>query len=157
VHQARLDGLLAAAGGVAGDGMPSSPLTPVEPLPADLSDDAREFIRLETATGTWPVPAGLRDALSGFAAALVARDSKALSHWLAPGVAISDVAWETLCAADYAGHKVVAFARLGHQHLVKTRLDGSAGSVVVLTRWTSAADGWRVAALDVLARDPRPA
>ena len=157
VHQARLDGLLAAAGGVAGDGMPSSPLTSVEPLPADLSDDAREFIRLEAATGTWPVPAGLHDALTGFAAALVARDSKALSHWLAPGVAISDVAWETLCAADYAGHKVVAFARLGHQHLVKTRLDGSAGSVVVLTRWTSAADGWRVAALDVLARDPRPA
>ncbi len=123
VHQARLDGLLAAAGGV----------------------------------GTWPVPAGLRDALSGFAAALVARDSQALSHWFAPGVAIGDVAWETLCADDYAGHKVVAFARLGHQHLVKTRLDGSAGSVVVLTRWTSAADGWRVAALDVLGRDPRPA
>jgi hypothetical protein len=157
VRQARLEGLLAAAGGVAGDGMPPPPLASVAPVQPDLSDDAREFIRLETATGTWPVPAGLRDALSGFAAALVANDSEALALWLAPGVAIGDVAWETLRAADYAGHKVVAFARLGHQHLVKTRLDGSAGSVVVLSRWTSAGDGWRVAALDVVGRDPRPA
>jgi len=156
-RQAQLDGLLIAAGGVAGDGMPSAATTPGERLRPDLSDDAREFIRLETATAAWPVPAGLGEALSGFAAALLARDSTALSRWLVPGVAIGDLAWDTLCAGDYAGHRVVAFARLGRQHLVKTRLDGSAGSVVVLSRWTSADDGWRVAALDVVGRDPRPA
>ncbi|PYM93692.1 MAG: hypothetical protein DME04_10945 [Candidatus Rokuibacteriota bacterium] len=157
VRQARLDGLLTSAGGVVGDGMRLLLSTPVEPLRSDLSDDAREFIRLEAATAAWPVPEGLGDALTAFAAALVARDTDALSRWLAPGVAIGDAARENLHAAEYTGHRVVAFARLGHQHLVKTRLDGSAGSVVVLSRWTSAGDHWRVAALDVVGRDLRPA
>jgi hypothetical protein len=156
-RQTRLDQLLVAARGVGGDGMPSMTAMPVEPPSVDLSDDAREFIRLETATVAWPVPPGLRDALSGFGSALVARDSEALARWLVPGVALGDGAWDTLRAARYSGHEVVAFARLGRQHLVKTRLDGSGGSLVVLSRWTSADAEWRVAALDVVGRDPRRA
>ena len=44
----------------------------------------------------------------------------------------------------------------GDQRLVKTRLDGPSSSAVVLVRWASAQGGWRVAALDVVARDARP-
>jgi hypothetical protein len=69
-------------------------------------------------------------------------------------VEVGEAAWEHLRAARHDAHRVVAFARLGRQHLVKTRLDGPAGSTVVLTRWTASGDGWRVAALDVVERDP---
>jgi len=40
---------------------------------------------------------------------------------------------------------------------VKTRLDGPSISAAVLVRWASAQGGWRVAALDIVARDARPA
>lgn len=157
-HHRRLEASLAAAGGVTGDGLPSAPAPAVEPLRADISDDAREFIRLEKVTAAWPVPDGLGDALGSFAEALVARDEEALARWFVPGVVLGDPAWALVRDARYSGHRIVAFARLGHQWLVKTRLDGSFGSAVVLTRWTSSHGAWRVAALGVVERDAaRPA
>jgi hypothetical protein len=63
-----------------------------------------------------------------------------------------------LRGTPFSRHATVAFARLGHQRLVKTRLDGPSSSATVLARWTSSPEGWRVAALDVAGRDAvRPA
>ena len=153
-----LEGLLAAAGGVTGAGLP--PAAPVELTTAttEMSDDAQEFIRLEKATGSWPLPAELERAQDAFGAALVGSDEAALVRWLVPGLEIERAVRRLLDGASYSSHALVAVARLGHQRLVKIRLDGSAGSTVVLTRWTASPDGWRVAALDVLGRDAlRPA
>jgi hypothetical protein len=47
----QLEGLLAAAGGVTGDGLPSRGAPNGTAPDAELSDDAQEFIRLEKATG----------------------------------------------------------------------------------------------------------
>jgi len=157
-RQRRLQGLLEAAGGVTGEGLASAQELAAEPLRADLSDDVREFIRLETATTTWPVPEGLGDALRSLAEALVAGDEEALGRWLAPGPAIGATPWAQLRGARYSGYRIVAFARLGDQRLVKTRLDGAASSAVVLARWASVQGGWHVAALDVVGREGvRPA
>src|SRR5207247_7790241 len=72
----------------------------------------------------------------------------ALARWLAPGVSL-DPAREVLTAAALTSHRLVAFARLGHQRLVKWRLAGPDAAVTVLARWAPGPDGWRVAMLDV--------
>lgn len=145
--QRRLEGLLAAAGGVTGDGLP-----PIPPDSGDVSvetsDDAREFIRLEKPTASWPVPEDLRDALGAFGDSLLARNRGALARWLAPGVS-PDPACLALGAATLTSHRLVAVARLGHHRLVKWRLEGPAVSVTVLSRWAPEPEGWRVAMLDV--------
>ena len=153
-----LEGLLAAAGGVTGAGLPPRAGSEVVARQTDLSDDAREFIRLEKATGEWPIPSDLAQAQHAFAQALVAGDHAALSRLLLPGLALETSAVTQLRGTSYSHHVIVAFARLGHQRLVKTRLDGPSGSATVLARWTSSAEGWRVAALDVVGREAvRPA
>lgn len=157
-RQSHLEKLLASAGGVTGDGLPSQQATAIGALPTDLSDDAREFIRLEKAVVAWPIPDGLGDAQQSFAEALVAGDEGALGRWLEPGLVLEETAWTPLRGTRYSRHRTVAFARLGGQRLVKTRLDGPSGSAVVLARWTSSPGGWRVAALDVVGHDAaRPA
>jgi len=158
VRRRHLEGLLAAAGGVTGDGLPTRDAPGAAGRPAELSDDAQEFIRLEKTTGSWPVPESLEEAQRAFAEALVAGDGASVARWLAPGLELEATGWSLLRETSYASHATVAFARLGHHRLVKTRLDGPSGSATVLVRWASAAEGWRVAALDVAGRDAvRPA
>ena len=153
-----LEGLLAAAGGVTGAGLPAREAAQAKDGRPELSDDAQEFIRLETATTSWPIPADLEKAQRTFADALVAGDETTVAGLLVPGLALDATAWPLLRGAAYSHHVTVAFARLGHQRLVKTRLDGRSGSATVLARWTASGDGWRIAALDVAARDAvRPA
>jgi hypothetical protein len=156
-RQRRLEALLAAARGVTGDGLAAVTTLGVEPR-ASLSGAAREFIRLETATTTWPIPEGLGDALRSFADALLSADEASLGRWLATGLAPGVTAPDALRGVRYSGHRIVAFARLGNQRLVKMRLEGPTGSAMVLTRWASTPEGWRVAALDVIGHDAvRPA
>jgi hypothetical protein len=153
-----LEGLLAAAGGVTGAGLPARQAPEAPAGEAELSDDAREFIRLEKATGAWPIPADLEKAQRSFAEALVAGDDTTLARLLVPGLELGATAWPLLRGTSYSHHATVAFARLGHHRLVKTRLDGPSSSATVLARWTSSPEGWRIAALDVVGRDAvRPA
>src|SRR2546429_9501352 len=51
----------------------------------EMSDDAREFIRLEAPMASWPVPQGLRDALDSLGSSLLARNRAALARWLGGG------------------------------------------------------------------------
>ena len=113
---------------------------------------------MERATGAWPIPADLEKAQRSFADALVAGDDTALARLLVPGLELETTAWALLRGTSYSHHVTVAFARLGHQRLVKTRLDGPSSSATVLARWVSSPEGWRIAALDVAGRDGvRPA
>jgi len=87
----------------------------------------------------------------------VAGDDTVLARWLMPGLEL-EAASTLLRGTRYSRHLTVAFARLGHHRLVKTRLDGPSSSATVLARWTSSPEGWRIAALDVAGRDAvRPA
>jgi hypothetical protein len=146
--QSRLDGLLAAAGGVTGTGLP--PLPPSKPAVAepDLVDDAREFIRLEQHGRNWEVPADLASALAGLGAGLLSGDVVAVRRLLRPECRWSDADTVRVAAGGATGHGVVAFAKLGGHRLVKQRLDGPRGSVSVISRWVPGADGWRVSVLD---------
>lgn len=148
VWQGRLEGLLTAAGGVTGDGLPAA--RPAEaPASPELGDDACEWIRLEQSHVAWPIPEDLRAALGALADALLARDGAGVRRWFAESVAWDDATETALDAAKFEGHRIVAFARVGHQRLVKLRLEGDGASLTVLTRWEPGDPGWRVAAFEV--------
>jgi hypothetical protein len=142
----RLGGLLAAAGGVTGEGLPA-------PVPSSLSaegvTEADEFIRLETRPARWPLPDDLRAAAAGLGDALVARDPVGIRRWLAGDSVWSETADSMLAAARFDGHEIVATTRIGRHLLLKLRLDGPEGSVTLAARWAAGPEGWRAQALDV--------
>ena len=146
-RQRGLEELLLAARGVTGDAASLAP-GPSEPPREDLAAEAREFIRFETASPTWPVPADLAGAIGSFGEALVAAEEPALERWLADGLALAATPWTLLRGVRHSAYRITAFARLGNQRLVKTRLDGPGCSAVVTARWAQTPQGWRVAALD---------
>jgi hypothetical protein len=147
-RQRRLEAMLDGAGGVTGAGRPAL-ADPGPPGPVTLSDDAREFIRLERSATRWPMAEDLARAIQALGDALVARDPAGVGRWLVPGAAWREEAAAPLTGLGLSAHRVVAFAKVGEHRLAKLRLDGSAGTATVLTRWIAAGDGWRAAALDV--------
>jgi hypothetical protein len=146
--ETRLWGLLEVSGGVIGVG----PVTQASGGAAQpsLSDDASEFIRLERATGAWPIAPELAAALEAFGDALVSGDVAAAHRWLAAGsVPGPDVAARL---GDVRGgrHRVVACARVGAQRLVKLRLEGSGDAVTLLLRWVPDGSDWRISVLETV-------
>ena len=149
--------LLEAAGGVTGAG-PLARASAAGAADAPLSDDAREFIRLEQAAGAWPIAPELAAALGAFGDTLVAGDPEGARGWLDPAVEAGPDLRARLLAARGGRHRVVAFARVGQQRLVKLRLDGGAESLTLLLRWVPTGAGWRIAALEpVVASAAQPA
>ena len=155
-RQRCLEELLVAARGVTGDAAFLAP-APGEPPREDLAAEAREFIRFETAGATWSVPADLAKAVGWFGEALTAADEPALQRWLADGLVLAATPWTLLRGVRHSGYRITAFARLGNQRLVKTRLTGPGCSAVVTARWVSTPEGWRVAAFDAARDAPGPA
>ena len=153
--EARLWALLEAAGGVTGAG-PLARASAAGAADAPLSDDAREFIRLEQSTGAWPIAAELVGALERFGDALVAGDLEAARGWLDPSLAPGPDLEGRLLAARGGRHRVVAFARVGAQRLVKLRVDGDGAGLTLLLRWVPADAGWRIAALEPVTASAAP-
>lgn len=154
--QAKLETLLAAAGGVTGSGLPAPASAAVAAAPVALNDDPQQFIRLEQSLTHWPMPEALEHALSAFGAALVAADGRAIAGWLAPEVASE--ALGRLTSVHPARHSVVAFAKIGERRVAKIRLEdvrepAPGGTLTLLTRWAPTADGWRAEAIDIAGFD----
>ncbi|HZP37042.1 MAG TPA: hypothetical protein VFE48_11220 [Methylomirabilota bacterium] len=157
VAEARLWALLEAAGGATGAG-PLTRAVAGEPE-APLSDDAREFIRLEQTSRPWPIDPALAAALDGFGQALTGGDADAARRWLDPAFEPGEDLAGRLAAGRGARPRVVAVARVGAQRLVKLRLDGAAdaaGGLTLLLRWVPTDAGWRVAALEPVAGSAAP-
>ncbi len=145
--QTALQGLLEAAGGVTGQGLPPAVGWPASPS-APVSDDAREFIRLERAQTRWPIPEDLETAIRSLGDALVSADATALGGFLATPVEATVMA--ALKAGRFASHRTVAFVKLGRHRIVKYRLEGPESVVTLNARWEQGAGGWRVGAVDVV-------
>lgn len=150
--QRHLEGLLAAADGVTGQGLPTAVLDASPP--GELSDDAREWIRFEQAAPAWPLPPGLDQALARFGEALRAGDEAAVGAWLAPGAAAAEALGALAALGPLRAQRVVAVARLGAERVVKLVLSGEAASAVVQARWVGGPDGWRATDLAVVRADP---
>ena len=152
--QARIEQLLAAAGGVSGTGLPPAADVKPAPPPASLSDDPQELIRLERAGTGWAICGDLESQVRGLAEALIARDQGRLHRSCAPGAVPAENVVAALAGRKMDSHRIVAFARVGHQRLLKLRFQGPDGAVVLVSRWALGQDGWRAAALDLVAVDP---
>ncbi len=151
----RLWALLEAAGGVTGSGSVARVSGAAAP-PAPLSDDAREFIRLEQSAGAWPIVPELAAALRAFGDALTAGDLTAARPWLASEVALGLDLEGQLRGAQGGRHRVVACARVGEQRLVKLRVDGSRAGVTLLLRWVPVRCDWRIAAIEPVSASAAP-
>jgi hypothetical protein len=147
VWQAKLAGMLETAGGVTGQGLPAV-ASGTSDATVPISDDAREFIRLEHAGEKWAVPEDLETAVRAFGDDLVAGDVVGLGRFLdaAPDAAVL----LALHDVRIARHHVAAFAKLGRHRLIKYRLEGSRGTVTLNARWELGEAGWRVGALDLV-------
>jgi hypothetical protein len=156
VWQGKLEVLLDRAGGVTGGGRPVNARGPDSPDPS-LSDDPREFIRLERGGGTWKLPSDLEAAIAHVASGLIARDIEGVSRRSVDGVSLGEGVGPALEAVGAAaGFRVVAVAKVGGQRLVKLRFEGATGAITLITRWKLADDGWRAAAIDTVPLQPIP-
>lgn len=148
--QGTLTGLLAAAAGVAGDELSAPGGRPVAaPCPGE-SDEAQEFIRLETASARWPIPDELMSAVGALSDALVARDAAGVERWLGREASWDGEVRAALSRARFAASRIVACTRIGQQRVVKLRFEGPETSLALFTRWAPGAGGWRVEALEVI-------
>jgi hypothetical protein len=145
--QAKLAGMLEAARGVTGQGMPPAALAGAGATPP-MSDDASEFIRLERAGEKWSIPEELEPRVRAFGDALVACDGVALGRHLdaAPDAALL----LALTDVRLARYQMAAFAKVGRHRIVKYRLEGARGTVTLNARWEQGESGWRVGALDLV-------
>lgn len=146
--EARLWGLLQAAGGVTGGGPMARAAG--DAVPASPSDDASEFIRLERSTGTWPIAPALAAALAAFGDALVAGDAAGRHRWLAPDAVSGPEAAAVLGRVRGGRHRIVACARVGAQRLVKLRVEGAGEPITLLLRWVPEGSDWRIAVLETV-------
>jgi hypothetical protein len=148
--QAKLSGMLEAARGVTGQGLPPAAAVPAGPTPP-LSDDASEFVRLERAGEKWTMPEDLAAAVRAFGDALMAGDGVGLGRFLdAPPDAALLLVLKDL---RLERHNTAAFAKLGRHRIIKYRLEGPGGAVTLNTRWGHGETGWRVGAVDLVKVD----
>jgi hypothetical protein len=150
--QASLERLLAAARGVTGQGIPATSASAISDV--SLSDDAREFIKLERAGQTWAIPEDLETAIRAFGDALVGADATGLRRFLG-----ADPEPSMLSALRDGGldrHRLVAFAKLGRHRIAKYRLEGRGRVTTLNARWEQGEAGWRVGALDLVKTELTP-
>ncbi len=145
--QARLTGMLEAARGVAGQGLPPAAAVPAGVTPP-ISDDAAEFIRLERAGEKWSMPEDLESAVRAFGNALVDGDGVGLGRFL--GVPPDAALLLALKQVRLARHHTAAFAKLGRHRIIKYRLEGPGGAATLNARWEHSEAGWRVGAVDLV-------
>jgi hypothetical protein len=149
--QARLETLLAASGGVTGQGLPPTLTSGTGLAPAALSDAAEELIQLEHTGVRWTIAEDLESAVRSMGDALIAQDRAGLRRCCLPVAALSESVESALASQKWSTHRLVACATIGRQRLVKIRLEGPAGAIVLITRWGPSEDGWRAEGLDLAA------
>ena len=150
--EARLQALLAEAGGVGGDGL-AHLATPE--IPPDAAGVAGDLVELEKPAGRWPLPADLAAALEAHALKLERGNLSAVVEDLAPDFRASGMElYRSLAAKEFERHAVVGLARIGAYRQVKLRLEGARGAVVLLSRWGQRDGRWRVVEAEVVRTEP---
>ncbi len=153
----RLEQLLAASGGVTGGAVPPSAIAAFVPPTVAASDEVREVIQLEQSGAGWPpLSEDLESAVQSLGDALIAGDPAGIRRRFQPDVAPAEEVESALATHRVDRHRIVAAAKVGQQRLVKLRVEGPDGSIALVVRWVPGEDGWRAAAIDLVATDPAP-
>jgi hypothetical protein len=151
-HERRLLDALAAAGGITGDVEP--PLIVPPALTPDPAVVAQDLVPLPPAFDPGAALGDLAGRVEGHRRALADGDAPALRRDLAPDAAPEAAAAYASLGGPFERVDVVGCARLGRQRIVKLRLQGPRGVVVLQERWVPAPAGWCVAALETTASGP---
>ncbi|HEU4369997.1 MAG TPA: hypothetical protein VFV05_17370 [Methylomirabilota bacterium] len=150
----RLLEALEAAGGVTGDVAPPL-ISPAAVAPA-AAVVAQDLVPP-------PAPFEPRAALGELAApleahlrALARADVDAVRREVAAGAGPEVAGAYAALPGPFERAEVVGCARIGVQRVVKLRLQGPRGRVLLQERWLPSADGWRLAAVEVTGTEPAP-
>src|SRR5262249_10955070 len=86
-----------------------------------------ELIGLERAGAVWTIPADLESSVGRLADALIAHDQERVRQSCVPAMEPAQSVLTVLAGRKVDSHKIVALARVGHQRLLKLRLQGRGG------------------------------
>ena len=150
----RLLDALAAAGGVAGD--VDGPLIVPPALVPDPAVVAQDIVALPPAFNPHSVLGDLAAPLEAHRRALARGDLAAIKAELVSSAQLELVAEYEGLEAPFERVDVVGCARLGHHRMVKLRLHGPHGHVMLQERWVVAEGGWRIAAVEITPPAPSP-
>ena len=146
---ARLGQALDEAGGVAGDGA----VPAIASVDTTGVDPAGDLVALESTFDESRIEPDLRARVERHGRALLAGDVTRVAADLAPEARDLVLAQYARLPRGGTGARIVAWARLGAHRLVKVRLFGLAGSVVVQQRWAPDTQGWRLVAAEFVASE----
>jgi hypothetical protein len=150
----RLLDALAAAGGVTGDGEPPLVVPPARaPEPASVAQD---LVQLPASFDPGSALGDLAGPVAAHGRALLAGDLAALLGALAAEAGPEAAAEYSSLGGPFERTEIVGCARLGRHRVVKLRLEGPRGRVVLQERWVPLRGGWRIAAVEVTRSGPGP-
>ncbi|MBI2204101.1 MAG: hypothetical protein HYU41_09650 [Candidatus Rokubacteria bacterium] len=148
----RLADALAEAGGVTGDGTSPALVT----IDVDGVNTAGDLVALDSAFDVTKVEPDLRGRVEAHGRALIEGDAAGIAADVAPDARDAVLGAYARLPRGANATEIVGCARLGAQRVVKTRLSGPPGSVVIQQRWQRDGAAWRVVAADVVGAE-RPA
>ncbi len=142
----RLLDMLAAAGGVTGD--VERPLIVPPALVPDPAVVAQDLVPPPPSFDPRAALGDLAAPLEAHRDAIARGDVAALRADLAPGAAPEAAAAYERLGERFERIDVVGCARLGRHRVVKLKLQGPSGRIVLQERWIPSPSGWRVAAVE---------
>jgi hypothetical protein len=150
--EARLLQALASARGITGD--VEAPLIAPPAVEPDPELVARDLVPPPPSFDPARALGDLAAPLHAHGRALVAGDLAALRAEVAPDAPAEVAAVYGGLPVPFARVAVVGCARVGAQRMVKLRLEGAHGPVILQERWVPLQTGWRVAAVEATRSDP---
>jgi hypothetical protein len=152
VWEQRLLTLLAEAGGVTGD-VPA-PLIDAAVLAESPHAVKQDLVEVPPDFDPTVLEDDLATAVDAYRRALETRDVEAATALVEPPARARVMAEHDRLGDQVVGSRVVALAAIGHQRLVKVRLEGGRVVGYVQLRWTPSKAGWRIAAADLVRVEP---
>lgn len=148
----RLLDALTEVGGVTGD--VEAPMIVPPALVPDPAVVAQDLVPLPPAFDPRTALGDLAAPLEAHRQALARGDVAALRAELGPEPAPEAAATYASLGGPFEHIEVVGCARLGRQRVVKLRLDGPPGRIVLQERWIPSPHGWRIAAVEATRSEP---
>ena len=152
VWEQRLLSVLAEAGGVTGD-VPA-PLIDAAVLAESPHAVKQDLVEIPPDFDPAVLEADLAMAVDAYRRALETGDVEAATALVEPPARARVMAEHDRLGDQVVGSRVVALAAIGHQRLVKVRLEGGRVIGYVQLRWAPSKTGWRIAAADLVRVEP---
>jgi hypothetical protein len=148
----RLFDALTKAGGVTGDA--TGALVDETLLGVAPESVVSDLVQTPPAFDRAALPEDLAAAVDAHRKSLEATDGPGATRWVAPDAqAAVDAAFAPLVGRITAT-RVVGFAAIGRQQMVKLRVEGARVGGLVQLRWTPTPSGWRIVAAELVSTEP---